>query len=87
MDRYLTTVQVPNNSSELNCWKIIDRGDYVPIGFLYVGTEGMSVDWIAFADGYEWPKVNNLIDAINAIQVYLDERWMYGLLDKKTYIN
>lgn len=86
-DRYLQAVRVPETNSELYCWKIVDQSDNVPIGFIYVGPEGMAVDWIAFADGYVWPKVNNIISAINAVQKYLDKRWENGTLEKRAYIN
>jgi hypothetical protein len=84
---YLQAYQLPNNNSELSCYKIVRRDNGLPIGFIYVGIAGMSVDWIAFADGYVYPKVDNIIDAVNAIQDYLDKRWSDGSLMARTFIN
>jgi hypothetical protein len=64
--------------SELNEWKIQEKE--TTLGYLYVGPSGMSIDWVAFADGHEWPKVNNIIDAIRALQEYFDMRWHNGSL-------
>jgi hypothetical protein len=41
----------------------------------------MAVNWIAFADGYEWPKVNNIQSATKALQEYFDWRWDRGSLN------
>lgn len=65
-------------SSELNEWRIQEKEN--TLGYLYIGTNGMCVDWIAFADGHEWPKVNNIIDATNALQEYFTKRWRNGNL-------
>ena len=89
LEDYLTTYRIPSgDDKEKSYWKIVPRDRaQVLVGILSVGPKGMSVNWNCFADGYEWPKVNNLIDAINAIQDYLDKRWMNGTLNRRTYIN
>lgn len=69
----------PNCPSELYEWKIIQHKK--TIGYLQIGNWGMAVNWIAFADGYEWPKVNNIQSATKALQEYFDWRWNRGSLN------
>lgn len=69
----------PNCPSELYEWKIIQHKQ--TIGYLQIGNWGMAVNWIAFADGYEWPKVNNIQSATKALQEYFDWRWDRGSLN------
>lgn len=76
----------PNQISELEVWSIIDVKTQYPIGYIYLGQYGMSVDWVSFADGHNWPKVGNIIDAQNALQKYFDMRWLNDSLHEPVRI-